>query len=92
VQVQSGLCQAEGEGLNAGFFSRVTHNAPIVCADADGARYDSMFNPLLGEAYATALARLASIGLTRVCVTPGSALAIELEKQNLLTPPFRLSP
>jgi diaminohydroxyphosphoribosylaminopyrimidine deaminase / 5-amino-6-(5-phosphoribosylamino)uracil reductase len=92
VAVESGLCQADGEALNAGFFSRVTHAAPIVCADADPMRYDSMFNPLPGETHATALARLASIGLTRLCVAPGSALAVDLEQQNLLTPPFRLSP
>lgn len=92
VAVESGLCGAEGEALNAGFFSRVTHKAPIVCADADRMRYDSMFNPLPGEEYATALTRLASIGLTRLCVAPGGDLAIELEKRNMLTPPFRLSP
>ena len=51
-----------------------------------------MFNPLAGERNAAALARLATIGLTRLCVTPGSALASELAAENLLTPPFRLSP
>jgi diaminohydroxyphosphoribosylaminopyrimidine deaminase/5-amino-6-(5-phosphoribosylamino)uracil reductase len=91
VKVECGLCKAEGEALNAGFFSRVTHNAPIVCADDDRMRYDAVFNPLQGEALKAALARLASVGLTRLCVPPGGALAIELEKQKLLTPPFRLS-
>lgn len=92
VQVESGLCQAEGEALNAGFFSRVTHKAPIVCADEDRTRYDSAFAPLPGEEYAAALARLASIGLTRLCVAPGSELAVDLDQRKLLTPPFRLSP
>jgi hypothetical protein len=78
--------------MNAGFFSRVTRNAPIVCADTERARYDSVFNPLAGEDFAAALSRLASIGLTRLCVEPGSALAIELERRGLLTPPSRFSP
>lgn len=91
VEVVTGVCASEGEALNAGFFSRVTKQTPIVCADADRLRYDAVFNPPDGQDLHTVLVRLGSIGLTRLCVAPDSELAKQLEAQGLLTPVFRLA-
>lgn len=90
VAVELGLCGQEAQALNAGFFMRVTQQRPLVCADSDRSRYDAVFNPPAGEDHVTVLKRLATAGLTRMCVEPGGALAQRLESDGLLSPIFRL--
>lgn len=90
VQVELGLCGAEARALNAGFFMRVTEHRPMVCADADRSRYDAVFNPPPGELPHVVLKRLASAGLTRMCVQPEGPLARQLDGEGLLSPVFRL--
>jgi diaminohydroxyphosphoribosylaminopyrimidine deaminase/5-amino-6-(5-phosphoribosylamino)uracil reductase len=90
IEVVTGVCAAAAEALNAGFIARVTRNVPIVCADTDRLRYDAVFNPPRGEDFHSVLARLATVGLTRLCVEPGSELAAKLKARGLLTEPFRL--
>ena len=91
VEVVTGVCEREATALHAGFFSRVTKQVPIVCADLDRMRYDAVFNPPPGEDLHTVLLRLGTVGLTRLCVAPEGDLAKQLEAQGLLTPVFRLS-
>ena len=90
IAVEIGLCREEAEGLNAGFFSRVVNHRPIICANAERARYDAVFNPPPGEALGGVLERLGGAGFTRMCVAPNSPLAETLAKQGLLTPVFKL--
>ncbi len=91
VSVELGLCGQEARALNAGFFMRVTNQRPLVCADADRTRYDAVFNPPPGDEPAAVLKRLATAGLTRMCVQPGGALAKRLESEGLLSPIFTLA-
>jgi hypothetical protein len=91
VAVEVGLCGEEARALNAGFFMRVTNQRPLVCADADRTRYDAVFNPPPGDEPAAVLKRLATAGLTRMCVQPGGALAKRLESEGLLSPIFTLA-
>ena len=91
VEVELGLCGQEARALNAGFFMRVVQRRPLVCADSDRSRYDAVFNPPPGEEPAIVLQRLATAGLTRMCVEPGGAMAARLERDGLLSPVFHLS-
>jgi diaminohydroxyphosphoribosylaminopyrimidine deaminase/5-amino-6-(5-phosphoribosylamino)uracil reductase len=90
IEVEVGLCGEEARALNHGFFLRVVEKRPLVCADSDRSRYDAVFNPPPGEAPRAVLERLATAGLTRMCVEPGGDLAQRLERDGLLSPIFRL--
>jgi diaminohydroxyphosphoribosylaminopyrimidine deaminase / 5-amino-6-(5-phosphoribosylamino)uracil reductase len=84
IIVEVGLCQAEAEVLNAGFFKRLKTGRPLVVVDADKSAYDADFLLGIGESFEDALDRMGRDGLTRVRVAPGSPLEPALKSRNLL--------
>lgn len=85
ILVETGVMQAAGDALNAGFFLVVNSGRPLVGESVDGLGFDGAFQPLDHETLAEALARHAQSGLTRVYVAPGGALALELGRLGLLS-------
>jgi diaminohydroxyphosphoribosylaminopyrimidine deaminase/5-amino-6-(5-phosphoribosylamino)uracil reductase len=84
IEVTFGVLEAEAEALNAGFFKRVASGRPLLAVDADTSKYDAQFDLMQGETFEAALDRLGAVGLTRVCVLPGTALAAQLRARGLV--------
>lgn len=84
IQVEVGLCEAEAQALNAGFFRRLATGRPIALVDADLTTFDAEFRLGVGESFEQAMDRMGREGLTRVRVRPGSPLEGALRSRGLL--------
>jgi diaminohydroxyphosphoribosylaminopyrimidine deaminase/5-amino-6-(5-phosphoribosylamino)uracil reductase len=84
VEVTAGVMRDQAERLNAGFFKFVATGRPWLAIDADASIYDGEFDLARDETYEGALDRLGALGLTRLRVRPGTALAAQLKARGLV--------
>lgn len=84
ISVELGLCEAEAQALNIGFFRRLATGRPIALVDADLSTFDAEFRLGAGESFEQAMDRMGREGLTRVRVRPGSPLEGALRSRGLL--------
>ncbi len=84
VPIERGVMRAEAEQVNAGFFKLVATGRPLLAIDGDASRYDGEFDLARDESYEGALDRLGAMGLTRIHVRPGTALAAQLKARGLV--------
>lgn len=84
ISVEVGVCEAEAQALNAGFFRRLATGRPIAQLSADLKGFDGEFRLGAGETFEQAMDRMGREGLTRVRVRPGSPLEEALRSRGLL--------
>lgn len=84
IQVDLGVCEAEAQALNAGFFRRLATGRPIAQLSDDMKGFDAEFRLGVGESFEQAMDRMGREGLTRVRVRPGSPLEEALRSRGLL--------
>lgn len=84
IRVDLGVCEAEAQALNAGFFRRLATGRPIAQLSDDMKGFDAEFRLGVGESFEQAMDRMGREGLTRVRVRPGSPLEEALRSRGLL--------